>query len=148
MPVLSSLSLVSNSVAEMHNSSDRPPPLSTLTAYRYCMRCKNYNIYIRFSVVSFHVPNCYFKYREDSTDAMKFYSDPSYFFDLWKEKMLQDTEEKRKERRRQRVRARSNHCFMFMYLFGKWGFISFPVPPSTFPRNRSDVWKTAPFSAR
>lgn len=41
--------------------------------------------------------------REDSNDAMKFYSDPSYFFDLWKEKMLQDTEEKRKERRRQRV---------------------------------------------
>lgn len=34
---------------------------------------------------------------------MRFYSDPSYFFDLWKEKMLQDTEEKRKERRRQRV---------------------------------------------
>lgn len=34
---------------------------------------------------------------------MKFYSDPSYFFDLWKEKMLQDTEDKRRERRRQRV---------------------------------------------
>ena len=34
---------------------------------------------------------------------MKFYSDPSYFFELWKEKMLQDTEYKRKERRRQRV---------------------------------------------
>lgn len=43
--------------------------------------------------------------REDSIDAMKFYSDPSYFFDLWKEKMLQDTEDKRKERRRQRVRT-------------------------------------------
>ncbi|XP_045897048.1 wiskott-Aldrich syndrome protein family member 3-like isoform X2 [Micropterus dolomieu] len=67
-----------NSVAEMRNSSDRPPPLSTLTAYR-----------------------------EDSTDAMKFYSDPSYFFDLWKEKMLQDTEDKRKERRRQREQKRS-----------------------------------------
>lgn len=37
-------------------------------------------------------------------DGMKFYTDPSYFFDLWKEKMLQDTEDKRKERRRQRVR--------------------------------------------
>ena len=36
-------------------------------------------------------------------DAMKFYTDPSYFFDLWKEKMLQDTEEKKKERRRLRV---------------------------------------------
>ncbi|XP_075958538.1 actin-binding protein WASF3-like [Anarhichas minor] len=66
-----------NSVAEMYNSSDRPPPLSDLTAYR-----------------------------EDSTDAMKFYSDPSYFFDLWREKMLQDTEDKRKERRRQREQKR------------------------------------------
>lgn len=36
---------------------------------------------------------------------MKFYSDPSYFFDLWKQKMLQDTEDKRKERRKQRVKA-------------------------------------------
>ncbi|XP_059208386.1 actin-binding protein WASF3-like [Centropristis striata] len=66
-----------NSVAEMHDGCDLPPPLSTLTAYR-----------------------------EDSTDAMKFYSDPSYFFDLWKEKMLQDTEDKRKERRRQREQKR------------------------------------------
>uniref|UniRef100_A0A3Q1G1A7 Wiskott-Aldrich syndrome protein family member n=1 Tax=Acanthochromis polyacanthus TaxID=80966 RepID=A0A3Q1G1A7_9TELE len=66
-----------NSVADLYKGSDRPPPLSTLTSYR-----------------------------EDSTDAMKFYSDPSYFFDLWKEKMLQDTEDKRKERRRQREQKR------------------------------------------
>lgn len=33
-----------NSVAEMHSNSDRPPPLSVLTAYRCCMPCKNYNI--------------------------------------------------------------------------------------------------------
>uniref|UniRef100_A0A3B4ZPJ0 Wiskott-Aldrich syndrome protein family member 3-like n=1 Tax=Stegastes partitus TaxID=144197 RepID=A0A3B4ZPJ0_9TELE len=76
-----------NSVADMYNSSNRPPPLSTLTAYR-----------------------------EDSTDAMKFYSDPSYFFDLWKEKMLQDTEDKRKERRRQRVRAHSSQLLCFHIL--------------------------------
>uniref|UniRef100_A0A3Q3X9B4 Wiskott-Aldrich syndrome protein family member n=1 Tax=Mola mola TaxID=94237 RepID=A0A3Q3X9B4_MOLML len=68
---------IPDSVAEMHSNSNRPPPLSTLTAYR-----------------------------EDSTDGMRFYSDPSYFFDLWKEKMLQDTEEKRKERRRQREQKR------------------------------------------
>ncbi|XP_062262146.1 actin-binding protein WASF3-like isoform X1 [Platichthys flesus] len=70
-----------SSVGDMYNSSDRPPPLSTLTAYR-----------------------------EDSTDAMKFYSDPLYFFDLWKEKMLQDTEHKRKERRRQREQKRCVEC--------------------------------------
>ncbi|XP_055370696.1 actin-binding protein WASF3 isoform X2 [Betta splendens] len=69
---------VPDSVANLYDRSDRPPSLSNLTAYR-----------------------------EDSTDAMKFYSDPSYFFELWKEKMLQDTEDKRKERRRQREQKRS-----------------------------------------
>ncbi|XP_071384969.1 actin-binding protein WASF3-like [Centroberyx affinis] len=66
-----------NPVAQMYNTSDKPPPLSALTSYR-----------------------------EDCIDAMKFYTDPSYFFDLWKEKMLQDTEDKRKERRRQREQKR------------------------------------------
>ncbi|XP_035627711.1 actin-binding protein WASF3-like isoform X2 [Oncorhynchus keta] len=67
----------SNPVAEMYNTSDKPPPLSILSAYR-----------------------------DDHTDGMKFYTDPSYFFDLWREKMLQDTEDKRKERRRQREQKR------------------------------------------
>uniref|UniRef100_A0A8B9J7H7 Wiskott-Aldrich syndrome protein family member n=1 Tax=Astyanax mexicanus TaxID=7994 RepID=A0A8B9J7H7_ASTMX len=44
--------------------------------------------------------------RDDHVDGMKFYTDPSYFFDLWKEKMLQDTEDKRKEKRRQREQKR------------------------------------------
>ncbi|XP_021167837.2 wiskott-Aldrich syndrome protein family member 3 [Fundulus heteroclitus] len=66
-----------SSVGEMYNGCDRPPPLGALSSYR-----------------------------EDSADAMKFYSDPSYFFDLWREKMLQDTEDKRKERRRQREQKR------------------------------------------
>lgn len=62
---------------------------------------------------------------------MKFYSDPSYFFDLWKEKMLQDTEDKRKERRRQRVRAHSTHCFILSIcsvILVWWVFISFVCP--------------------
>lgn len=42
--------------------------------------------------------------RDDKKDALKFYTDPSYFFNLWKEKMLQATEDKRKEKRRQKVR--------------------------------------------
>lgn len=41
--------------------------------------------------------------RDDKKDALKFYTDPSYFFILWKEKMLQATEDKRKEKRRQKV---------------------------------------------
>lgn len=46
-------------------------------------------------------------YRDDKKDGLKFYTDPSYFFDLWKEKMLQDTEDKRKEKRRQKVKNSS-----------------------------------------
>lgn len=44
-----------------------------------------------------------FPLRDDKKDALKFYTDPSYFFNLWKEKMLQATEDKRKEKRRQKV---------------------------------------------
>uniref|UniRef100_A0AAZ3QT08 Wiskott-Aldrich syndrome protein family member n=1 Tax=Oncorhynchus tshawytscha TaxID=74940 RepID=A0AAZ3QT08_ONCTS len=43
------------------------------------------------------------QYRDDGKDALKFYTDPSYFFDLWKEKMLQDTKDIMKERRKHRV---------------------------------------------
>ncbi|KAI7813027.1 actin-binding protein WASF3 [Triplophysa rosa] len=71
-------SSVPKPMAEMYNTCDRPPPLSILSAYR-----------------------------DDHVDGMKFYTDPSYFFDLWKEKMLQDTEHKRKERRKQREQK---HC--------------------------------------
>ncbi|MGH0170148.1 UNVERIFIED_CONTAM: hypothetical protein FKN15_057991 [Acipenser sinensis] len=40
---------------------------------------------------------------DDKKDGLKFYTDPSYFFNLWKEKMLQATEDKRKEKRRQKT---------------------------------------------
>ncbi len=106
--------------------------------------------FFRWSLSS-HVLCLFLKYREDSTDAMKFYSDPSYFFDLWKEKMLQDTEEKRRERRRQKVRARSTLGFILTYLFIVGFFkniISSSVPLSVPFRSRSDVWKAAPCSAR
>ena len=43
-------------------------------------------------------------HRDDGKDALKFYTDPSYFFELWKEKMLQDTKDIMKERRKHRVR--------------------------------------------
>ncbi|KAI4880071.1 hypothetical protein NFI96_013379 [Prochilodus magdalenae] len=72
-----SKSSVPNPIVEMYNMSEKPPPLSELSGYR-----------------------------DDHVDGMKFYTDPSYFFDLWKEKMLQDTEDKRKEKRRQREQKR------------------------------------------
>lgn len=43
--------------------------------------------------------------RDDGKEALKFYTDPSYFFDLWKEKMLQDTKDIMKEKRKHRVRS-------------------------------------------
>uniref|UniRef100_A0A3Q3KBV6 Wiskott-Aldrich syndrome protein family member n=1 Tax=Monopterus albus TaxID=43700 RepID=A0A3Q3KBV6_MONAL len=72
-----SKSSVPNPVKEMYNLGDKPPPLSILSPYR-----------------------------DDHKEALKFYTDPSYFFDLWKEKMLQDTEDKRKEKRKQKEQRR------------------------------------------
>ena len=31
-------------------------------------------------------------YRDDGKDGLKFYTDPDYFFDLWRQEMLKDTE--------------------------------------------------------
>lgn len=64
-------------VKEMYNLSDKPPPLNILSSYR-----------------------------DDNKEGLKFYTDPSYFFDLWKETMLQDTEDKRKEKRKQKEQRR------------------------------------------
>uniref|UniRef100_H3DMP7 Wiskott-Aldrich syndrome protein family member n=1 Tax=Tetraodon nigroviridis TaxID=99883 RepID=H3DMP7_TETNG len=72
---------VPNPVVEMYHRCDKPPPLNILSPYR-----------------------------DDKKDALKFYTDPSYFFNLWKEKMLQATEDKRKEKRRQKVRRRASAC--------------------------------------
>ncbi|XP_050315483.1 actin-binding protein WASF3-like, partial [Anthonomus grandis grandis] len=48
---------------ETYKSCDRPPPLDKL--------------------------NCY---RDDGKDGLKFYTDPNYFFELWRQEMLNDTE--------------------------------------------------------
>ncbi|KAI1898208.1 hypothetical protein AGOR_G00069980 [Albula goreensis] len=65
---------IPNPVMEMYHRCDKPPPLNILSPYR-----------------------------DDKKDGLKFYTDPSYFFNLWKEKMLQATEDKRKEKRRQKT---------------------------------------------
>uniref|UniRef100_A0A3P8S6X2 Wiskott-Aldrich syndrome protein family member n=1 Tax=Amphiprion percula TaxID=161767 RepID=A0A3P8S6X2_AMPPE len=59
---------------ETFHTCEQPPPLNILTPYR-----------------------------DDGKEGLKFYTNPSYFFDLWREKMLQDTEDKRKERRKQKA---------------------------------------------
>ncbi|XP_067862790.1 wiskott-Aldrich syndrome protein family member 2 [Heptranchias perlo] len=60
-------------IDDTYNTCDKTPPLDILTPYR-----------------------------EDGKDSLKFYTDPSYFFDLWKEKMLQDTKDIMKEKRKHR----------------------------------------------
>jgi len=63
-------------------------------------------------------------FRDDGKEGLKFYTNPSYFFDLWKEKMLQDTEDKRKEKRKQKVLQEiqkievSFHVFVFCCICG------------------------------
>uniref|UniRef100_A0A8C6TME2 Wiskott-Aldrich syndrome protein family member n=1 Tax=Neogobius melanostomus TaxID=47308 RepID=A0A8C6TME2_9GOBI len=79
---------VPNPVVEMYHRCDKPPPLNILTPYR-----------------------------DDKKDALKFYTDPSYFFNLWKEKMLQATEDKRKEKRRQKVTAAEERHFNLLLTF-------------------------------
>lgn len=48
---------------ETYKTCDKPPPLDKL--------------------------NCY---RDDGKDGLKFYTDPNYFFELWRQEMLKDTE--------------------------------------------------------
>jgi hypothetical protein len=42
--------------------------------------------------------NEYFIFRDDGKDGLKFYTDPNYFFDLWSQEMLKDTEKKLHDR--------------------------------------------------
>lgn len=67
-------------------------------------------------------------HRDDKKDGLKFYTDPSYFFDLWKEKMLQDTEDKRKEKRRQKV---SHAVWEMRVSVCRWEFSVDPGPESS-----------------
>ncbi|XP_040280205.1 wiskott-Aldrich syndrome protein family member 2 [Bufo bufo] len=66
-------------VCETYFTCDMPPPLDILSSYR-----------------------------DDGKEALKFYTDPSYFFDLWKEKMLQDTKDIMKEKRKHRREKKDN----------------------------------------
>ncbi|XP_043945567.1 wiskott-Aldrich syndrome protein family member 2 [Protopterus annectens] len=66
-------------VQDTYSICDTPPPLNNLSCYR-----------------------------DDGKEALKFYTDPSYFFDLWKEKMLQDTKDIMKEKRKHRREKKDN----------------------------------------
>ena len=39
------------------------------------------------------------RFRHDGKDSLKFYTDPDYFFELWKEKLIAETNEKRRRKK-------------------------------------------------
>ncbi|XP_053990344.1 actin-binding protein WASF3 isoform X1 [Hylaeus anthracinus] len=63
---------------ETYHQCDTPPPLDKLNVYR-----------------------------EDGKDGLKFYTDPNYFFELWSQEMLKDTEKKLHDRGKKPHRPRN-----------------------------------------
>lgn len=65
--------------------------------------------------------NLFSFYREDDKDGMKFYTDPDYFFQLWRQEMLKDTERMLKDKTKVLCRNfyREVCCvnLFFIYLF-------------------------------
>ncbi|XP_028252495.1 wiskott-Aldrich syndrome protein family member 1 isoform X3 [Parambassis ranga] len=85
-------------------------------------------------------------YRDDGKEGLKFYTNPSYFFDLWREKMLQDTEDKRKERRKQKLQDPRMYDQVYRYLDlpGQMKAIDRPHEPDKVPRaphDRKKEWQ-------
>lgn len=107
--------------------------------------CSSANIYVIICYIFIYI--C--RIREDSVDAMKFYSDPLFFFDLWRERMLQDTEEKRKLRRRQKVTVLFKLWVSLQHGDTGLNLIGPSLDVFFFPRSsRSRVWSAAPCSVR
>ena len=75
-------STIPQSLLDQYKCCDKPPPLSKLN-----------------------------QYRDDNKDGLKFYTDPTYFFELWRQEMLQITERESKISRKglgHRVNSKSS----------------------------------------
>ena len=112
---------------EAYMACDKPPPLDKLNPYRYsfttllqqkllvaCTQHARCNLPTAFYGPCFCVHTCqwngnlslcFFNRREDGKDGLKFYTDPNYFFELWRQEMLKDTERMMHDRGK-KVRAR------------------------------------------
>ena len=44
------------------------------------------------------------EFRDDGKDCMKFYTDPDFFFNLWRNEMMKDNEEKLKNKKKKKVK--------------------------------------------
>lgn len=69
-----------NSVMDTYNQADAPPPLQDLN-----------------------------QFRDDGKDGLKIYTDPDYFFNLWREAIQKETREAKEKRREQRRRDRKSN---------------------------------------
>ena len=56
------------------------------------------------------------KYRHDGKDALKFYTDPSYFFELWKQKMHVEFEKRMRKKVCGNIN-RSYYIFIDIFLY-------------------------------
>ncbi|XP_075872962.1 actin-binding protein WASF1 isoform X2 [Nelusetta ayraudi] len=102
---------------ETFQTCEQPPPLNILTPYR-----------------------------DDGKEGLKFYTNPSYFFDLWREKMLQDTEDKRKERRKQKLQDPRMYDQVYRYLDLPGQLKAIDRPPESekvprAPHDRKKEWQ-------
>ena len=58
--------------------------------------------------------------REDGKDSMKFYTDPTYFFELWANEMQKETEQQKKHYRQNKIKKVSQPhrlsatCYIFI----------------------------------
>ncbi|CAH1993702.1 unnamed protein product [Acanthoscelides obtectus] len=73
-----SKSTMPTALQETYTSCDKPPPLDKLN-----------------------------RYRDDGKDGLKFYTDPNYFFELWRQEMIDDTERMMHDRGRKPHRPRT-----------------------------------------
>lgn len=62
--------------------------------------------------------------RDDGKDGLKFYTDPSYFFNLWREEMTQETE-RLKNDKKQKV-------MVYALCRVAYGFLNYLFIPLTF----------------
>ncbi|KAI9565758.1 hypothetical protein GHT06_009550 [Daphnia sinensis] len=70
---------IPTAMADTYHHCDKPPPLDKLNVYR-----------------------------DDGKDGLKFYTDPDYFFDLWRQEMLKDTERILNDKGRKPHRGRND----------------------------------------
>lgn len=77
-PQIFSRDTMPSAMLETYKSCDKPPPLDKLNVYR-----------------------------DDGKDGLKFYTDPDYFFQLWRQEMLKDTERMMHDRGKKPHRPRA-----------------------------------------